>query len=72
MVARIKPVAAGEHSLAWEIGCRGHSKQTFSKAAGLSWNTLTTALSGGTISPASAKKISDALEMNPEELFDFE
>ena len=72
MVAQIKPVAAGEHSLAWEIGCRGHSKQTFAKEAGLSMNTVTTALSGETISPASAKKIADALGMKPEELFDFD
>ena len=72
MVARIKPVPAGEHSLAWEIGCRGHNKKTFAKAAGLSMNTITTALSGETISPRTAKKIADALGMKPEELFDFE
>ena len=72
MAARIKPVAAGEHSLAWEIGCRGHSKQTFAKAAGLSMNTITTALSGEAISPRSAKKIADALGMETTELFDFD
>lgn len=71
MLAHVKPVEAGEHSIAWLIAANGHSIRSFAKKAGVSKSSLSVAISGESIAPQTAKKIADALGMKPEELFDY-
>lgn len=72
MLAHVKPVSAGEHSVLWKIAASGHSVRSFAKKAGVSKSSLSVAINGAGIAPQTAKKIADALGMKPEELFDFE
>jgi len=72
MLAHTKPVEAGEHSIRWKIAASGNSIRSFAEKSGVPRSTLVLAIDGANIVPQTAKKIADALNMKPEELFDFE